>query len=132
MSQNLPDNYQENVPDDVDMTQSEWEELGYHGQYHHAERNKERFERIRNKRKQKKKNWIDRIKAEKGCKNCGLDNPVCLVYHHLGNKSFSLGGAAYRDIAKDKIKKELNKCVVLCANCHRRHHAGEIDIDRNT
>lgn len=132
MSQDLPDNYLEEVPEDIDMSQEEWEELGYHGQYHHAERDKEEHERQRKERREKKRYWINRIKAELGCKNCGEDERVCLCYHHTNpeEKEFELSDAAGIDLGKEKIKEELQKCEVLCANCHRKVHAGVLDIDR--
>lgn len=131
MSQNTPENYLEEVPEDIDMSQQEWQELSYHGQYHHAERDNETKEEQRRKRRKRKKHWIDRIKAEKGCLICGEDERVCLHYHHLNEeeKQFQLSQIAYNDAGKEKIKRELNKCVVLCANCHAKHHAGIIDVE---
>lgn len=130
MSQNLPDNYVDEVPDDVDMSQEEWESLGYHGQYHHAERDKDKFKRVRAERKDRKKNWIKRIKAELGCRLCEEDNPVCLVYHHVDEKKHNMADVPRLDLSKEKIKKELNKCVVLCANCHRKVHSGDLDVNQ--
>lgn len=55
---------------------------------------------------------------------CGeLDYDV-LEFHHLRDKSFSINrGTA--DYGEKKVREELKKCIVLCANCHRRHHATE-------
>ena len=52
-----------------------------------------------------------------------------LEFHHLepSEKDFSLGHKGYC-IAWEKVKLELDKCVLLCSNCHREVHAGLIEI----
>ena len=58
------------------------------------------------------------------CESCGYDRCVkALEFHHLNpeEKEFSIS----RDITKIswvKLKLELEKCVMLCANCHREKH----------
>ena len=61
------------------------------------------------------------------CSRCGYDKcRAALDFHHLDpdNKKFSLGGNYNRKW--EEFKKELDKCVLLCANCHREEHA---DLD---
>lgn len=60
------------------------------------------------------------------CVNCGEDDPVCLDFHHLdpSEKDFGIGQEIRRNW--DNILTEINKCVVLCSNCHRKVHAGKI------
>lgn len=66
---------------------------------------------------------------EKGgkCSICGYDKcSDALDFHHLepNEKEFSLGD---RNLILDwkKIKKELDKCILVCANCHREIHSRE-------
>ena len=56
-----------------------------------------------------------------GCIVCGEKDPACLDFHHLHDKSFNIGNKC-RDRSVDSIKNEVDKCVVLCANCHRKLH----------
>lgn len=57
------------------------------------------------------------------CADCGLVSEHQCVYdfHHLdpSQKDFSLG-ANYRSF--ESAKSELDKCVLLCSNCHRIRH----------
>lgn len=52
------------------------------------------------------------------CVNCGEKNPIKLEFHHCHNKtetiSRMLAGSAWKT-----IETEIEKCQVLCANCHR-------------
>lgn len=69
-------------------------------------------------------------KAEKGCVVCGEKDPIILCFHHKdrGSKSEQLmyasknnkSAALYR-LGWDKMMEEIEKCDVMCANCHVRH-----------
>ena len=71
----------------------------------------------------KKKAWLRGLKAE-GCCECGMRDARCLVWHHRvpEEKSFSLGG--FRASKADTLA-EIDKCDLLCANCHMLRHAEE-------
>ena len=59
------------------------------------------------------------------CSMCGYDKCIsALEFHHLNpnEKDFHLGGK-YQTASWDKIRSEIDKCVLLCANCHREIHA---------
>lgn len=67
--------------------------------------------------------YIDGIKSEKGCKDCGIKNPVVLQFHHrdgIGN-----GHYVGRLHAKYLVDREIAKCDILCANCHLIRHNTE-------
>jgi hypothetical protein len=60
------------------------------------------------------------------CIACGLREPVdALEFHHLDPKTKEFG-ISTEGIPRrwDKIVAELQKCVLVCANCHREVHAG--------
>ena len=58
------------------------------------------------------------------CASCGYNKCVeALDFHHLdpNKKEFSISQAKSHSFSK--VKPELDKCVLLCANCHREEHA---------
>lgn len=57
------------------------------------------------------------------CSSCGYDKCYgALDAHHLdaSSKHFNISGAHSR--SWKRIEEELNKCVLICANCHRTKH----------
>lgn len=56
------------------------------------------------------------------CSDCGLENKICLQFHHICDKKYNISYISYRNYSLDAIKKEIEKCVVLCVNCHRKTH----------
>lgn len=60
------------------------------------------------------------------CEVCGYDKCLnALEFHHLNptQKDFTISNSnIYKNL--DKLKKELDKCILVCANCHREIHAG--------
>jgi hypothetical protein len=64
------------------------------------------------------------------CAYCGLkDDPCIYDCHHLdpSTKEFGIGMA--RGKSWEEITKELDKCVLLCSNCHRKVHSGVIELE---
>jgi hypothetical protein len=56
------------------------------------------------------------------CVDCGETDPVVLEFDHLHDKSFNIGwGLCQRNW--QAIVDEMDKCEVVCANCHRRRTA---------
>src|SRR3982751_3267445 len=72
------------------------------------------------KRRRKLKTLAVEYKGGK-CERCGYKNCIeALDFHHLDNtdKSFSISKDGSTR-GWEKIKVELEKCILLCANCHR-------------
>lgn len=79
-----------------------------------------------NWKKDKKKKLIEYKGGE--CENCGYNRcEQALDFHHRDpkKKDFDIGSNSY---SFDKMKKEADKCALLCANCHREVHAGLINV----
>jgi len=76
----------------------------------------------------RKKTKLRIIKAMGGkCQICGYDKcPEAFDLHHLdpNEKEISLSSIRANPKAWATIVKELRKCVLLCANCHREVEAG--------
>lgn len=71
-------------------------------------------------RYRKQKQWIDSYKLKKGCKECGFNKwPECLDFDHKNPKlkKFSISQNLVK--SKKALLKEIKKCQILCANCHR-------------
>ena len=56
------------------------------------------------------------------CADCGEADPVVLEFDHLRDKKFTIGSYLARTTWK-RILEEIEKCEVVCANCHRRRTA---------
>ena len=65
---------------------------------------------------------IDRVKMFKGCSHCGYKkNPAALQFHHVDPKTklhnvSNMRRSSY--VQWNRIKDEMRKCIVICANCH--------------
>lgn len=64
-----------------------------------------------------------------GCCICSEMEPVCLDFHHIDPATKKFRIAAKASIPSlEALLEEIAKCVVICANCHRRFHAGELKL----
>ncbi len=63
------------------------------------------------------------------CVWCGENEPACLEFHHTDptEKDFTIGKSM--SLSWEAIKREIDKCVCVCANCHRKLHAGVLTLD---
>jgi len=79
-------------------------------------------------RREKKRRYLRKLKAieYKGghCKACGEDRLVALCFHHRepSDKGFPLNVANLSMYGWDKVEAELDKCDLLCHNCHHVLH----------
>ena len=67
------------------------------------------------------------------CEVCGYDKcKEALEFHHLdpSQKDFGIGSDGCTR-SWEKVKEELDKCICVCANCHREIHSKEWNIKKN-
>lgn len=71
--------------------------------------------------------WFNEFKSKLKCLQCGEDHPATLDFHHKNKeeKERGLNFMSHWGYSRERIKKEIEKCIVLCANCHRKLHSEE-------
>ena len=68
------------------------------------------------------------------CEICGYSKCIkALEFHHLnsGGKDFGISAKGYTR-SWNEVKKEIKKCILLCANCHREAHEGIMQLSKET
>ena len=76
-------------------------------------------------RKERRK-WFEEYKLTLKCERCGENHPAVLDFHHLDphSKEFTVSDQVWTRNPKH-VMDEINKCIVLCSNCHRKLHWNE-------
>lgn len=81
----------------------------------------------RQRRKSKEmQSWWRTFRQSLKCSRCSESRSECLDFHHINpvEKVKTISAMALSGhYSIDKIIKEMGKCIVLCANCHRVEHA---------
>ena len=90
--------------------------------YRHHSTNLNRIKKY----KKDNKDWFFKLKETLSCCVCGESEPSCLDFHHLDSEKKEFDISTKIESSKGKILEEINKCACLCANCHRKHHAGKL------
>lgn len=117
-------------PDGVQIPEdTSWEELAPQQRWYY----KNRTHRIDRKEERRRElgEWFHRYKHDQlRCERCGEDAAPCLDFHHTGTKGMDVSQMVNHGYSRDRIRSEIADCTVLCANCHRKGHAGrEVDIE---
>jgi hypothetical protein len=83
------------------------------------------------KRREKIKIMAIEYKGGKCC-ICGYKKyPGALEFHHTNNdKEFSISRYGHSR-SWNRVKNEIDKCVLLCSNCHKEIHGDVIKLDFN-
>ena len=68
--------------------------------------------------------YVFKYKQSHPCETCGESDPCCLQFHHRdpSKKDLAISRAAQYVWSLDRLEKEIEKCDVLCANCHAKVH----------
>lgn len=73
----------------------------------------------RKERREENISFIEEYLSTHPCVDCGEGDPIVLQFDHLRDKEFCIG-AYQREVNVERLKKEIAKCDVRCANCHVR------------
>jgi hypothetical protein len=79
------------------------------------------------------KGSLARLKEEWGgkCEFCGFSEcSPALHFHHIDPSKKSFGLSNLSGKSYESLRKEAEKCVLVCANCHHKLHGGLISITR--
>lgn len=100
-----------------------WKDKDYQARYHREiwyPKNKKRRVEINAKRILKIRNAVSEIKLNRGCFDCGYkEHPEALDFDHLRDKKSMITTAVRSGWSIVRIMEEIEKCEVVCANCHR-------------
>lgn len=103
-------------PEDQKLYMAKW----------HQERKAERYAK-KEERLQKNRAWLMEYRKTLTCEICGESHPACLDFHHrdASEKIKEVSWMIVRGWSMEKIQAEIEKCQVLCSNCHRKLHYQE-------
>jgi hypothetical protein len=89
-------------------------------QHNHYLKYKEHYNSKAKKRREEGAEFINSLKTK--CSACGYNEcKQALQFHHTDdNKLFGISSG--RKHSRINLLKELDKCVLLCANCHAKKH----------
>ena len=73
---------------------------------------------------QRNKDFVEAYKNSHSCIKCGESRPYVLDFHHItgDDKHEEICVLSHRGCSISTIQKEIEKCVLLCSNCHREFH----------
>lgn len=91
------------------------------GEYH-----KKYITKQNRRRRKEAKLAVDKIKSQSSCKFCPEREICCLQFHHLENKFENVADMVKGGYSIKSILKEIEKCILVCSNCHYKLHAGII------
>lgn len=105
-----------------------WEKRYYEHHEHYRSSHNESREKLRERNARR---VFEYLKSH-SCIHCGESDPIVLEFDHRNSddkiESVSI---LIRDSSWERIELEIQKCDVLCANCHRRKSAAEFKYKRH-
>lgn len=71
-----------------------------------------------------KKKLVANIKSQLKCQKCGESKEYMLDFHHLdpNEKETTIARMTSNLYKINRVLDEIQKCIVLCSNCHREFH----------
>jgi hypothetical protein len=90
----------------------------------HVKQNREKYTQYQKGRRIERQKWLQELKNGLSCIICGESDPACLDFHHRDSSvKKGLISKMVTRVSMERVMDEIDKCDVLCANCHRKLHA---------
>jgi hypothetical protein len=75
---------------------------------------------------------VNLYKSEKGCLFCSEKESICLDFHHINpSEKEETIARLITQKGRKKTFEEIEKCIVVCSNCHRKLHAGLLSYNQS-
>lgn len=72
-----------------------------------------------NQRRAENRSWVLAYLKGKSCTDCGITDIRVLEFDHVrGEKWMAIADAVARGYNLDRIRAEVDKCELVCCNCH--------------
>jgi hypothetical protein len=86
-------------------------------------KNREDLYAAQKRQRQRTRNKLTEYLLDHPCEICGEDDPIVLEFDHIDTsiKKTTISRLISGHASWDRIMIEIEKCRVLCANCHRRY-----------
>lgn len=77
------------------------------------------------KSRKNKLQWFVELKRSLKCSRCSFSHPAALEFHHRDplTKISGVTDMVFKNVSRELILQEIDKCDVLCSNCHRIEHS---------
>lgn len=97
----------------------------------YAQNNKETVRAGENNKKIRNRNYIYNSKLNKACIDCGITyDPCILQYDHINNNKVNKISNMITNSSIERIQKEINKCELVCTNCHRNRTHSRTELNK--
>lgn len=93
------------------------------------ERNKQKLLEYQHVRYKKISNVLQKWKSTLKCSLCNEDDVACIDFHHVDPSRKEAGVIRMATKSIKSITKELEKCIVVCTNCHRKIHYYNLEVE---
>lgn len=94
-------------------------------------KNKEKHISYVRRNKKRVTEFIEQYKMARSCADCGFPGkefPYVLDFDHVDSdaiKKFNIGSWSHTVLSIEAIEREIKKCELVCANCHRKRTFSE-------
>ena len=95
----------------------------------HYKKNRDYYIQRTLERKRTISEYLQDYKMSHPCVYCGESDPCCIDFHHMESdkKEINLAMASTKGWGMKRVNREIEKCITVCANCHRKIHSGKLN-----